>query len=262
MALTLGNPDFLRPIRENNREEIFLIEFHRVYKNTNMSIFRNLIKEAKKDMEMLDIFPHLLTVSKLDGPTSRYLATVLYNRPEKLVQYLSDDRLVWETASLYVEQFSRPYDLSQLHNTRMEFVVRELLQESPFLRKIYFVAPHFDREMQEYLVLSLGKANFDSRKIQLVEGTVPDCVSAFPEITSMFISNFSDFEEIYDHTPDALNGKMVVIADGYENMEIKPGTEEDKEPEMVYRGLDIFEKLHKEKRAECTYMFPYPIEKD
>ena len=72
------------------------------------------------------------------------------------------------------------------------------------------------------------------------------------------ISNFSDFQSVYQHSPECLNGKLIVIADGYENFEIYG----DKKEDIRYKGMDIFQKLHDEKRAEGSYMFPYAIEKE
>lgn len=258
MATYFGNPDFMRPIRTANRDEVFLVEFFRVYKNTNMSIMRNIAKRAQEDLDTLSIFPNFKTLMDLHSNEERYSATVLYNKPEDFISFLLGDSKDQSLIQTCLKLFQEPYDLSQLHNTRLEFTIRNLLENSSFLRKVYFVADKFSREVQQYLIVTLGADAFEKKRIQLVEGPVVECFSAFPDITTAFISNFSDFQSVYQHSPECLNGKLIVIADGYENFEIYG----DKKDDIRYKGMDIFQKLHDEKRAEGSYMFPYAIEKE
>ena len=246
----------MRPIRSANRDEVFLIEFFRVYKNTNMSIVRNIAKRAMEDQDTLSIFPNFQSIMGLHSNEERYAATVLYNKPEDFMTFLLGDSKDQDLIQRCLDIFQEPYDLFQLHNTRLEFAVRNLMENSSFLRKVYFVADKFSKEVQQYLIITLGAASFEKKRVQLIEGPITECFSAFPDITTTFISNFSDFQSVYQHSPECLNGKLIVIADGYDNFEIQG----DKKEDIRYKGMDIFEKLHNEKKAEGSYMFPYAIE--
>lgn len=255
----LSNPDYLRPIRDNNREEIFLVEFHRVFKNTNMSLIRNLAVEASNDIEIMKLFPNLVFFARLQGNDERYAASVLYNKPEDLVQYLSNNQLSIELCQEFAHRFGQPYNFQYLHHTRLEIVIRNLLEHA-FLKKVYFFADTFTKEMQSFIIQTYADY-FREHKIELLEGKYTECMTEVPGITTAFISNFEDFKEVYDHSPEYIYGRMIVIADGYDNLEPRKVTNpNDMEPKMQYKGLELFDKLNREKKAEISYMFPHAIE--
>ena len=268
MPFDASHPDYMRPIRDANREEYFLVEFHRTLKNTNYSIVRNLIQLCADDEELRSIFPKLNHFASIEDPNKLYHATVLYNRPEELIRFLSGDQLPPEMCNQFATTLMKHLGLETLHTTRLEYVIHELLQQK-FLQKVYIFADKFTTEMQSYLVHTFGGSYFSENRICLVEGNFYDCITAIPEVTSVFISNFADLEYAYDLSPECIRGKMIVISDGYDNLEPlemgsgpdAPKKERDQPShKMTYRGLDLFAKWKKSKIAEAGYSYPYCID--
>ena len=263
-----SNPDFMRPIRDANREEYFLVEFHRTLKNTNMALLRNMIMAGARDPDFLKIFPNLYYFARMTSNDDLYNATVMYNRPDELVRFLSKDRLSADLCLAYAKEYMEPLQLERLHNTRLEYVILQLL-EKEFLRKVYIFADKFTIDMQGYLVRVFGSEALDSKRIVPIEGYFYDCITEIPEVTTAFISNFDDLEQALALSPGCINGKMIIISDGYDNLEpiesstlADPNKKEDGEPphKLQYKGLELFAKWNKEKRAEVGYAYPYCIE--
>ena len=113
-----SNPDFMRPIRDANREEYFLVEFHRTLKNTNMALLRNMIMAGAKDPDFLKIFPNLYYFARMTSNDDLYNATVMYNRPDELVRFLAKDRISADLCLAYAQEYMEPLQLERLHNTR------------------------------------------------------------------------------------------------------------------------------------------------
>lgn len=254
-------PDFMRPIGDDNRDEYLLVEFRRTFKNTNFSLLRNLMKRSTEDPEILKLFPKLILFAKMPDNNVRYDATVLYNTPEELIYFLSGDQLSPEICHSFVEAFQNPLHLETLHQTRLEFAIGQLALH-PFIKEIYFFADNFTTEMQEYLVKSFGAKVF-REKIRLVEGPIMDCFFDLPKITTAFISNVIDLISIYEVKPESLYGKLIVISEGYDNFEPLDEEAIKKDPDgikITYKYLDLFQKLHRERKADVSYAYPFCIE--
>ena len=254
-------PDFLRPIGDDNRDEYLLIEFHRTYKNTNFSLMRNIMKRITEDQELFHILPNIVTFARLPDNNARYDATVLYNLPEEFVKFLSKDQLSDGMCEQIVETFLHPLLLDNLHTTRLEFAISQLVAHA-FIKEIYFFADKFTTEMQGYLVHVFGPERF-KEKVRLVEGSMADCLIELPQVTTAFVSNASEVVELYQSHPDALNRRMIVISDGYDNYEALDEEAAKKDPDHLhinYKYLDLFQKLHKARIADISYAFPFCIE--
>lgn len=244
--------DYMRPIRDDNREEILLVEFHRVLKNTNFSVWRNLLHAATRDPELSSIFPNITSFSSLKTVDEMCLATSLYNTRSDFLYFLSGEKLSMDLCNIYGDIFLFPLHLFDLPKTKLEFVLHELSDHN-FVKGIYFFAPQFTREMKDYMATTFGVKGFSSGKLHLLEGSLEECMESIPNATTMFISNYSDWEQIYRKDAHAFDGKMVLIADGYSNIE--PQIITDK-PDILYKGMKTFMQLYNEKRAEISYMFP------
>lgn len=260
MAFDPTKVDYLRPIRDDNRDEYIMLPFHRVLKNTNLALVRNLMNRMKKDADLVNIFPNVKHFAQLNTATDIYNATVVYNHPEDLIFFLSGDRLTKETCKEFVRQFLNPLRLDLLHNTNVEYSIKSLM-EHKFVKRLYIVAPKFTDEMQGYLVNFFDSKDFDTNRICLIEGNMVESVSEFPEVTTLFLSDFADFKTIYDHTPERVSGKLIAIAEGYDNMEPDPTLGTKKQPKMANKGIDLFIKLHNERKAEVSYFFPFAMAK-
>ena len=102
-----NSPDFLRPIRDNNRNEYILVQFHRVLKNTNMSILKNAFDATLKDRDLLELFPNLANYAKMNID-DQYTNTVLFNYPWELVFNLSEESYLMKCASNLQNSFKSP----------------------------------------------------------------------------------------------------------------------------------------------------------
>lgn len=245
--------DFLRPIRENNRDEYILVEFHRTLKNTNMSLLRNLFLRSKDDPEILELFPNLVTYAKL-SIDERYDATVQFNYPDELVFNLSKEKLSPELCRKYVEAFIEPYHFEYLHATRMEAILRNLLGQA-FVKKVYVFADKFTTEMKAYMAETFKDVGLGTRVVA-IEGGFVDCMLSMPEITTVFMSNTSDFTQLYEFNPEAINGKFFIISDGYDNLEPCDDGEN-----FQYAKMKLFDSLNREKKAVVAYGYPHAIYK-
>ena len=250
--MEITNPDFLRPIRDDNRDEYILVEFHRVLVNTNMALLRNLFQASLKDKSLLELLPNLGAFAKLNLD-QMYDATVLYNYPNEFVEELSMNRFSSEIADKYVEKFQEPYHFEQLHRSRLSFILHELLDHA-FVKNLYIMAPHYTDEMKRYINEIFDGKGVGSR-ILLVEGNLQDSLSELSQITTVFMSNVSDLIQAESFTPGVINGKMFLIADGYANFEI------DERGELQYQYVKLFEEWKREKRCMVDYMYPSCIEK-
>lgn len=253
--MKFDQPDFLRPIRDDNRDEYILVEFHRTFVNTNMSILENIFQAYLKDKSLLYILPDIAHYATLD-PNKMYDATVLFNHPYQMIKSISRDQLSVELSQKYAETFQEPYHFSHLHHTRLEFMLREMLEHS-FVKTIYIFAPKFTDEMKSYLQNIFEGKGLGSR-ILLVEGNFKECISEISQITTIFMSNVEDLIQVYNENPHLLDGKYILISDGYENM-----TADEKDPsQLTYVGLDLFQHLLQDRKCMISYIYPNCIEKN
>lgn len=248
-----NSPDFLRPIRDNNRNEYILVQFHRVLKNTNMSILKNAFDATLKDHDLLELFPNLANYAKMNID-DQYTNTVLFNYPWELVFNLSEEKLSHEMCQQFAKQFQEPYDFSKLHETRMEGVLRNLLSHD-FVKEIYIFADNFTKEMKDYIFKLFGSKGLGKRVIP-INGTFQECLLALPQITTIFMSNASDFFELHQFYPEEVNQRFFIISDGYDNFQ---QTKDGKSFE--YRGLSLFKTLDHERKCTVAYSYPYCIPK-
>lgn len=255
----LEHPDYMRPIRDDNRAEYFLIEFHRSFKNTNEAVVRNLMTACLDDESLLKIFPNIGSFTKL-APEQLYTATVLYHTPNELVEFLCDGKLSPEMIVEWANTLRMPYRFDLMMPTRMEFVVKNLLtHKNSFLKKVYLAADTFTMEMQEYLVHFFGAQLIDEKRVVPLEGNMVDCMSEIAEVTTVFLSNFGDFETLIDRSPGALKNRMFIISEGYDNMEPLEGENPDGDTKYQFKGLKLFDELRKKRVAEVGYAFPHCI---
>lgn len=252
--MPIDYPDYLRPISDDNRDEYILVEFHRTFINTNMSLLQNLFEVVLKDKSLISILPGIADFAALD-PNKMYDATVMFNHPAQMIKEMSQDRLSDEICNLYAEQFMEPYHFSNLHYTRLEFMIHEML-EHKFVKTIFLFAPSWNDEMKAYLQ-NIFRGQGLGTRVLLVAGNFEDCISELPQITTIFMSNVQDLLKVYEKDPNLLNGKYILISDGYENME--PSKTDPSN--VTYIGLDLFEKLQKERKCMITYIYPSSIEK-
>lgn len=256
MLLNVNNPDYLRPIRAANRDEYILIEFHRVFKNTNMSILRNMLVRSQEDDEILKLFPNLVEYAKMPVDNV-YNATVMFNHPEQFVYNLSKETLPMDLCRSYVEVFREPYHFEYLHTTRVEAVLRNLLSQQ-FVKKVYILADTFTTEMKAYLSSAI-EPEYLGTKVVAIEGNLMDAFDSIPEITTVFMSDACDFETLYQYNPDHVKGKFFVIYDGYDNLEqIDPN---DPQSRVQYAKTDLIAQLAKDRICEVAYAYPFCIDK-
>jgi hypothetical protein len=243
--------DFLRPIAGGNRDEYILVEFHRTLKNTNMALLNNLFARAKDDPELMQIFPKLIEYAKMTSDT-RYDASVVFNKPRDLIFNLSGEKLSEELCQQYADAFKEPYKFPNLHTTRMEVVLHHLCEQD-FVKKLYIFADKFSNEMKAYVAQTFGDVGVGTRVVAL-EGNLEDCLLSMPEITTVFMSNFSDLEPIYKSHMEVIKGKYIIISHGYGNM--VPSQDHKR---LEYAGMRTFAKWHKKKIADVAYGYPYAI---
>ena len=254
MAMPYNSPDFLRPIRDANRDEHILVEFHRVLKNTNMSLVYNLISAAVEDETIIQFLPGLADYTK-KSLDELYDMTVLYNYPHEMIRTMSRDKLSVELCTQYANAFATPYNMQMLHTTRMEGVIRNLLKTN-FVKTLYIFAPHFNEEMKMYI----ARMFYDQQigvKVICLEGNYEECLLDHPEITTVFQSNISDLVSFAQFYPDSIQKRFFVIADGYFNVEpTKVGKG------AIYINLDFLSKLIKNKVCEIAFAYPHSIPKN
>lgn len=248
-----NSPDFLRPIRDNNRSEYILVQFHRTLKNTNMSLLKNLFEATLKHRDLLSLFPNLANYAKMTLD-DQYTQTVMYNYPWELVYNFSNETLSSEMCQQYAELFQEPYGFQYLHETRMEGVLRHLLEQD-FVKEIYIFADKFTSEMKAYITHLFNGKGIGSRVIP-IEGTFQECLLALPQITTIFMSNSSDFFELNQFYPKEVLNRFFIITDGFDNFQ---PTKDGKSFE--YRGMRLFDQLDHEKKCTVAYSYPYCIPK-
>lgn len=254
MAMPYNSPDFLRPIRDANREEYILVEFHRVLKNTNMSLVYNLISAAATDEEIISLLPGLAEYTK-KSLDELYDMTVLFNYPHEMVKTMSNDQLSVEMCEQYASYFATPYNMQMLHTTRMEGVLRSLLK-TKFVKKLFIFAPEFNDEMKMYIARMFYDQQIGSKVICL-EGTYEECMLEHPEITTVFQSNVTDLLSLAQFHPGCVKNKFFVVAEGYFNVE---PSEDGKR--AIYIDLKSLTKLVKEKTCEIAFAYPFCIPKN
>jgi hypothetical protein len=247
-------PDFLRPIGTKNRDEYILVEFHRVLKNTNMSLLYNLMKRSQQDPSLLEIFPSLGSYAHL-SLDNLYNATVLYNYPFELVQNLCRGQLSVDMCVEYAEAYATPYLFDKLHRTRIEVILKHLLEQK-FVKQIFIFAPSYNDEMKAYFAQNWGSVGVPSRVLPIM-GNLQDCLLTYREITTVFMSNITDLVQVEQFFPELLKQKMFVIMEGYDNFEV------DKESgTMTHSYTDMAKRLDKEEIASIGYAYPHCIPKE
>lgn len=245
--------DFLRPIRESNRDEYILVEFHRVLKNTNMSLMVNIMRAAIKDPQLIEVLPKLEVYSKMDLD-DLYTSTVQFNSTTDLIFNLSGEMFDADLCNGYAENFQEPYRFDELHRTRMEGILRHLLT-AKFVKQLIIFAPSFNEEMKRYIAMEYGDVGIGTRVIP-VEGFLIDCLQTYPQITTAFISDMGDLEIADRFYPSLLQNRMFVVSDGYGNLEPSP-----KGDSVVYKGEKMMKRLRDEKVCQIFYAYPYCIPK-
>ena len=246
------NPDLLYPMNDNNRDEVILIQFDRSYKNLNMSILRNLFQMTADDPSLYKIFPNLKEYLDMDNDM-RYNTTVLFNHID-FVHNLSNEKLSKDICQMYVDQLLYPLKLDTLHSTRMESMIREFLKHD-FVKKIYIQADKFTREIDDFLAITYR--DLINKRVYGVEGTIIEAISD-PEfgVTTAFVSDADDIHYIVQTDKSALHDKMILIMDGYQNIEIDGDPKNNK---IVYKYQKEFIQLGEERIANIAYMYPHCV---
>ena len=257
MNPNIFTPDYLRPIRSGNRDEYFLIEFHRVFKNTNMSILRNMLERSQDDEEILQLFPNLIEYAKMPID-ALYNVTVMYNHPEQFVFNLSKETLSMDMCRSFVEVFREPYHFEYLHTTRMEAILRNLIEQQ-FVKKVYLIADRFTTEMKSYLSSTI-EPKYLGTKVSAIEGNLIDAFDSIPELTTVFMSDSCDFETLYQYNSELVKNKFFVIYDGYDNLE--PVDPNDPQSRMQYAKTELINRLAKDRICEVAYAYPFCIDKE
>lgn len=251
-----NSADFLRPIKDANRDEYILVEFHRVLKNTNLSLLMNLMKHALVDEDMHTIFPNIAVYSKKDID-QLYHASVMFNHPEDMIFALSNEMLPSITCAAFASQFAQPYHFDNSHTTRLEGVLRQLLT-TKFVKNIFVFADTFTDEMKRYMALEYGPLGLGDRVIPL-EGNFTDCMLQYPQITTVFMSDIDVLFDFYSFYPDRLSKKYIVITDGYGNIEPNANIDDKQNSGVSYRHNDFIIDMHKKKICEIMMAYPYCI---
>lgn len=250
--MSLLNPDFNRPMSNDNRDEYILVDFHRALKNTNMCILKNLFKAAIDDPEIVKIFPQLMNATSL-SIDQQYDFTAIYS-PIGLLRVLSNGKLSDTTLQSYVENLMEPMELEYLHTTRIQMILREFLQHD-FTKKIYIRADNWTNEMSLY-VYEMFKDMKGNDRITAVEGSLEDCLRDY-FITTAFISDSDSLHQVIVNEPDLVKGRMFIIIDGMMNLE----SENAEEGKTDYKYLKEFESFQEKKIAAVGFVYPHCLPK-
>lgn len=247
--MQFNKPDFLHPLGDDNRDEIVLIEFHRVLKNTNMSILRNLYYAIIDNFDLTKVFPNATTYMRL-GLDAKYDATVLFTA-EDFVYNLSNEKLSRDLCKEYAESLREPLLLPALHITRIESILREFLKHE-FVKKVYIVADKFTNEMAQFMRETFQ--NLLDNRILCIEGDVQSALLDFGATTA-FLSDCEDVHQIMTRDRTLLQDMMILVMDGYHNVYL------DDKNEIQYKYMDEFVKLGEDKIANVGYIYPHCISK-
>lgn len=224
--------DLLRPIGRDNRPESLIVPFHRFIKNTNYAIACNLMATLPKDSSTweedatMKLFPHLkewIMVSKMD----LFRASILFNIPEMMLQYLSEDTLDASMACTFKAQFSENLHLHALHYTRLEMALLQLLSAN-FMKDLYIYADTITMEIEEYLVNTFIREATRLRsecKIHLVEGEALDVIVKYPHATTIFLNDSSEFFNLQEYDGKLIEGRYFLIGQGVADMYKMPESE-------------------------------------
>lgn len=242
-------PDFLHPLGDDNRDEVILIEFHRVLKNTNMAILRNLYYAIIDNFDLTKVFPNAVTYMKL-GLDAKYDTTVLFTG-EDFIYNLSGEKLNRDFCSDYVRLLRDPLLIPSLHVTRVESMLREFLKHE-FVKKVYIVADKFTNEMEQFMRETF-QSLLDSR-LFCVEGDIQSALTDL-DVTTAFISDSEDVHQIVTKNRDSLKDKMILVMDGYHNVYL------DDKKDLQYKYMEEFVKLGEDKIANVGYIYPHCISK-
>lgn len=250
--MSLLNPDFNRPMSDDNRDEYILVDFHRALKNTNMCILKNLFKAAIDDPEIVKIFPQLMKTTSL-SIDQQYDFTAIYS-PIGLLRVLSNGKLSDSMLESYAETLMEPMELEYLHTTRIQLIMREFLQHN-FTKKIYIRADKWTNEMSLY-VYEMFKDVKGNDRIVAVEGSLKDCLADY-FVTTAFISDSESLHQVIVDEPDLVKGRMFIIIDGMMNLE----SENAEEGKTDYKYLKEFESLQEKKIAAIGFVYPHCLPK-
>lgn len=250
MPSLMRNPDFLRPIGDGNRDEVMVVPFHRILKNTNMSLLLNILEALSADPDLMPLFPGIAAYTKL-SVDDMYNATVLYNSKRDLVHELSHGLLSLHRSQDFANAFSEPYNLQNLHLTRLELVLKRLLTAS-FIKEIYFVADKMTTEMIQYLGYIFTPEDLNKR-VFAIQCDYLELLQEKPEITTIFLDSSKDFFRIYAVDKNLLQDKYVVIGESYFDIESDPS---GKKGAVKLAHLKVFKELKEQKICVASYMYP------
>jgi len=243
-----NDPDYLLPFNEeNNRNEIFIVEYDGVLRNFNEAILRAMILDYKK---WIHKYPEIINYFQF---TSDELYEFSVNVDTvTMLSTLKHDRKTSDKDRKEIEEDIKsllPINTDWLHITRMQIALYNIIS-SKVVRHLYIVNDGMDEKLRNYIASSVPNNEDARHKISLVNGTITEVLNDHPEATTLMMRRSEELYDISMKNPDILKDKLIILNDTMENME------PNKEGNLNRKHFDYFEKLQIKKHCNIFYAFP------
>lgn len=234
MHLSVIRPDYFHPVflRNEDRNEIFLIEYDGFIKNKSEGLIQTMLKSKEKWIEK---YPNL---SQFEDMTREEIFehTSILN-PQPMMKWLSNNTLDDETIDediLTIEEF---IDVDEQCITLFEFALSQLLLED-MIEKCYILkSTKFYKNEINYIKEAYAQS---LNKIVLVNGGLltlfenENPTTVFLNDTALLLGHI-----ITEYTDNQLRSKMFILRNTNENLEF------DEESNMfTYLYTDVIKELN------------------
>lgn len=213
--------DVLQPIRDGNRDEIFVVEYEGFIKNITEGILRAMLR----DLEEWELkYPTLKEFENLTAE-ELYDQTLLFN-PEEFLTLISDGKKPIEEIIQDVKELLPEVIITEQQTTVFEFALYRLLHED-FVKKCYIIKSSSFLEYEVDYIRTVYSDCID--KIEAGEGDLLSLLSSeAKDATTIF---FSDVETLTKKFLDefgfeGLEGKMFILRNCLNNITFSQ-TQED-----------------------------------
>lgn len=208
--------DLLQPIADNNRDEVFLIEYEGFIRNTAEGLIRSLQLNITENLQK---YPKLSEYNDLT-PDELY-HKVMYYAGEQLLDILCENnKSIPEIISLY-QSIMEPNDIiSYLHDT-IYYRMLMNLSEKKFMKSIHII------KHTKYTPTDISMFNNDfhenSNKLHIYNGDTVHFYMAHPEITTVMLNDTVDLDNLLSHADkEHLKNTLFILRNNVDTLHQSP----------------------------------------
>lgn len=253
-------PDFLRPLGDQERKEVILVQLHGVLVNTNYAALKNFLHAIDFFKDLRPAFPiltQMLQDMKDRPPAEQTLLLQQYCAlmppGGHMYRAFSNMEVSMENCLEFDRIYREKINLVEIGPSLM-CVSLTNLAPARFLSDLYIQVDTADNEAIRFVKLYLEPAfsGPNSQKLHLVQGEIPEILETYPNITTCIVNSAEDFEVLEKI------GKSELLRN---RSWVFPMNFVDCGKELVAPANHAkYEQWAKEKFCEVGQYFPFPAE--